>query len=342
MQTQKSENENGTQNMPKNVKSKRRLLGVIEWIVLIVLCSSVGGLLGFLLDNMVVTLIVIGPICYAIILLFRFLREKKFSHLYEKLEDCSDEEDDSDETKALTSPPTKAQKFLGHLITTLQIGAGGLVGFSAVTIILRLVDGYDYGFGLYFGLSGLAVAILFAGLILSKKSNAVIRKEFSDDYVSFKDSYACAEAESKLLATDERVQVASYKAGYVTFWSALAMILVLGSTITMLAPENVSTVLNIVTAGFLSICFAGIVIYTIVHNYYLGQEDFTPISKPSIRLKLIFFVLSLVPLSVMALVWILSGLSAPAIAFFIAHAIVSGILLADLVDTMAEARKAKY
>ena len=321
MKIQEHEQENSTASTPKGAKLKRLLLRAIE----VIMFFAAGMAIGSLLESRVLMLIAIIPVGGAILLLFHWLRTKKLSHLYEKPEE--NQADELEEESATPQPPPPKQNVIfGYFCMALQLGAGGILGFSTVSLIIRFIDGYDGGFGLYFGLLGLAVAIFVISIVLSVVNNAAIRKDFAEEFTSVKNEFAAVKKEIIFSETDERMRVISHKAGYITLWTVLTALMLFGGAVVALPIENV----NILTVGFLGICVLGVVVYASVMGYY-SEKDFSSTSKVSIPLKVTFFALSLVPLALMGLQWGINGLSTAGIAFFIAFAITSAALLVEAV-----------
>jgi hypothetical protein len=167
-------------------------------------------------------------------------------------------------------------------------------------------------------------------------NNAAVKKELSNEYAYVKEEFAATKKDIIFSETDERMNVIGYKAGYIAFWSVLAALLIFGGVVVVLSIENV----NILTAGILGICIMGAVIYTSVMGYY-SEKNFNAVPKISIPLKITFFVLSLIPLGLTGLAWGINGLSAAGIAFFIAFAITSAILLVEAVMQAKVKKKAR-
>jgi|GEM_PF-3435507 len=333
MNMQGHEQEKNTKSTPKHAKLKRGLLRFVEVIIYLAVGVAMGYFLG---DELLIMLIVFIPVCMPLFLLFRWLKANKLSHLYEKSEENQEDDDiDGEENNAPKSPPTKRSIIFGYICLALQLLAGGLIGFSVVTLIFSFIDGYSE-VGRYFVMLGVAIIILIIGIVLGVMNNAAVKKEFSNGFTYAKEEFAATKKDIIFSETDERMNVIGYKAGYIALWSVLAALLIFGGVVVVLPIENV----NILTIGILGICIMGAVIYTSVVGYY-SEKNFNAVSKNSIPLKVTFFVLSLIPLGLTGLAWGINGLSAAGIAFFIAFAITSAILLIEVVMQAKVKKKAK-
>jgi len=332
MNMQGHEQEKNTKSTPKNAKLKRRLLLAAE--LMMYLISGVA--MGFFLGDEVLMLIAFLPVLVPQYFLFRWLKANKLSHLYEKPEENQDDELAGEENTTPKTPPPRRNIILGYVCLLLQMAAGGLIGFSVFTLIFRFIEGYYDGMGRYFGMLGLAIIVLIVGIVLGVTGNAVAKKEFSDGFTYAKEEFSTFKKDIIFIETDERMSVIGYKAGYIAFWSVLAALLIFGGIVVVLPIENV----NILTAGILGICIMGTVIYTSVMGYY-SEKNFNAVPKISIPLKVTFFVLSLIPLGLTGLAWGINGLSSAGIAFFIAFAITSAILLVEAVMQAKVKKKAR-
>jgi len=275
--------------------------------------------IGMLFESSVILLIMVILVAGSIHLFFGWLKEKKLSHLYVNPEEPSPDEHDPEAEVVPQSPPAKLKGPLKYIILVLQLGAGGLFGYSIVSLIFRFIDGHDGGLGIYIGLLGLSVVVFVAALIIQLSKDSEVKKELS----TVKD-------EMKFYETDERVNSISHKAGYIALWAVLATLLLFGGAVVALPIENI----NILTVGILGICALGVVIYVSFVAHYSEAKNFS-ITSANPRLKIIFFALSLVPLILMGLQWIFNGLSSAGIAFFAAYVIASGVLL---LEAIAQAR----
>lgn len=304
--------DNEKNSLPKGAKAKRRLLVAAEWVLII----TTGILIGwFVPDFGFLWLVFLVVALLPILLFFHWLKNKKFAHLYEKPKCETDDESEeaSDGNKINTDRVFEMKGPMKYVLLVMQMCAGGLFGYSAVSILFRLIDGNNDGFLTYLGMIGAAVVIFAIAIILQTRRDEVLKKEFSN-----------LGTEIKLTETDERVTNLSYKAGYISMWSVLAMLLFFGGAVAAVPIENPNTI----AVGMLMICAAGVVIYATFFTRFQEGKDLSPCR---VKLAFTFFGLSLIPLALIVLQWIFNGLSATGIAFFAAFVIVSVALLAEAI-----------
>ena len=291
----------------KGARWKRWIIRIIEFILLL----SAGGAAGYFLDGW---LILLAAVVLALVImgLFHFLRTRKFPELYEKPEaEC--------EAKPKVSTPKKV------ITTILYVIMGASFTFGAVSVIMLLIRGYEGSYTLYIGAIVLAVVIFVVMLAVPPLRDPEVEKELE-----------AVKKEMRYIEKDERVIANKRKAGAYTLWTALALLLISGAAITVFPVENI----NIITGGILGLCAVAFIIYSVLLAIYEGDKDKgeTP-GKNEIRNCTILFILSLPPLIFMGVWWILRGLMTMGIAFFAAFAVVSVVLLIDIVVRARLARK---
>ena len=117
--------------------------------------------------------------------------------------------------------------------------------------------------------------------------------------------------EMKYYGKDERMQLITYKTGYYTLSVLLIAILALGAVIVVFPPENP----NAIPMGILGLFAFAAMVYLCIFAYYdSGKGDG---EKNELRRSVLWFLLTLVPVFLMAAQWILRGLEQMGIVFFV-------------------------
>jgi MFS family permease len=200
--------------------------------------------------------------------------------------------------KAEASPKENKLKLIVR--TALQLAMGFTFAYGVMNIIVMLIDGYEYGFGLYIGFIVLSIAILFVLIAVPAIQNQQIKDELAE-----------AKQELKIYHKDERLAVISEKAGYYTLGVTLMLILVFGALITIFPPNN----FNVIPVGILGIFGLACIFYCVLFSLYdSGKIDIE--KKRTLTGVSITFIISLVPPILMGVYWIKVGLSSIGIAFF--------------------------
>jgi len=121
--------------------------------------------------------------------------------------------------------------------------------------------------------------------------------------------------EMKYYGKDERMQLITYKTGYYTLSVLLIAILLLGAAIVVFPPENP----NAIPMGLLGLFVFGAMVYLGIFAYYdsgKGEGE-----KNDLRSSILWFVVSLIPVFLMAAQWIFRGLEQMGIVFFVVFAL---------------------
>jgi hypothetical protein len=239
-------------------------------------------------------------------LLYERLKKGRLAHLFAKAaENTPGEEADTGKEAMKTYDLLEMKGPWKYLLLVLQLCAGGLFGFSAVSLIFALFDsGGDYA--RYVGMMGVGVVLFALATAIQAARDADLKREIL------------------LTVKDERVNAHSHKAGFIAFWSALAMLMLFGGTASVLPIDNTNTLIM----GPLVICVLAVFVYCITYSQMLRGRELKP---DPVRLYFVIFALSLVPTGWMGAQWVINGLSSMGIAFFIAYAVVSAVLLVEAV-----------
>jgi len=207
----------------------------------------------------------------------------------------------------------KPEWFLKKLVRTiLQMFMGGAFGGGVVGLIFQLI--YGGNVAPFLGLIGLSVALL---VILSTVS-ALQDPEVKDEMETVK-------KEMKYYCKDERLKRISYKAGYICFGMLLLLLLLFGAVLAVFPPMN----FNVIPLGILGIVGVSAVLFLVLFTLYDG-EKLDPESKKPIRGGLLAFLLSLIPLALLGIRWVLAGLSGMGVTFFAVFLLVTVLLAWDL------------
>jgi MFS family permease len=277
-------------------KTIKRLFIAAEWALLL----AAGFIIGITVSNIIITFAAIVAAAGVILLTFEWLKKTKLSHLFVKpTSEEGDETDPNDLTPMAMKGPWK------YILLALHLGAGALFGYSAISLVFELINGGD-GYAAYLIMMGVGT-VLFAAAIIVQMIRDVNTKK------------AIIQAER-----DERINANNHKAGYIAMWGTLAMLMVFGGAAAALPIESA----NALIMGMLMVCLAGFLLYVVVYTLFAGG---TAIAVKPTRFAAVCFALSLVPLGLMWAQWIINGLSAAGIAFFIAFAIISCVLLIEAV-----------
>ena len=121
--------------------------------------------------------------------------------------------------------------------------------------------------------------------------------------------------EMKYYGKDERMQLITYKTGFYTLSVLLIAILALGAAIVVFPPENP----NAIPMGILGLFAFGAMVYLGIFAYYdsgKGEGE-----KNELRSSIVWFIVTLVPVFLMAAQWIFRGLEQMGIVFFVAFVV---------------------
>ena len=212
------------------------------------------------------------------------------------------------------------------LTTVLQGAFGFCFAFGLIGAVAWVIEGAEYSgsYALYIGsfLLGIAILVVLLGVPAVQEAE-------------FKHEMDAAKKEMKFYENDERMIAISHKAGYYTLWSTLAMLLLFGAALAVFEVESI----NVVGGGILGICIAAYIIYLALYVVYNeNKTDGAGSRKNQRRNRVVIFVLSLLPVGLMAARWAGDGLSVTGRAFLVAFAVVSLVFLANIIWTVRLAK----
>ena len=130
----------------------------------------------------------------------------------------------------------------------------------------------------------------------------------------------------------------NHKAGYFTLWVIWGALLIFGAA---MAIGSDCSNLHFAAFGILIICAAGLVLWLVLFSLFENEKlSFTnPDKYHNMRGSIIIFALSLIPVIIVATLWIVRGLSPVGTAYFAAFAVVAMGALSDIVLKMRLRRK---
>ncbi|MCL2857066.1 MAG: hypothetical protein FWE19_04985 [Oscillospiraceae bacterium] len=283
----------------KKAKQIRWTIAIIEILVLM----AVGGLSTYFMRelNIAVSLGVTLAMVMVILGLSAWVKQK-FPHIFAKQD---------------SEKPVETSKAKKVLTTMLQAAVGFCIAYGLIGAIAALIQGYEGSYALYMGAILFGVAIIVVLITVPAVQDPELGREM-----------AVAKKEMKYYENDERIIAVSHKAGYYTLWPTLALLLIFGAALSVFEVENVS----VVAGGILGICVVSFIIWFALYIVY--DEDKAGGKKPrksKVSGNPICFVVSLVPVGLMAARWVTAGLNTMGWAFFVVFAVVSIIFLANIV-----------
>jgi len=283
----------------KRAKRIRVTITVVEILVLM----TVGGGVAFLLAgrSLVVSMIATLVACMLVIGFSTWVKQK-YPHIFVK--QCSEK-------------PVEVSRAKKVLTAMLQGATGFCIAYGLVGAIVSLIQGHEGSYALYIGAVLLGVAVIVVMTTVPAVQDA-----------EFKAEMAIVKKDMRYYEKDERYIAITYKAGYYTLWLTLSALLVFGAALVAFEVESASTVLW----GMLGIIAGSAMLWIVLFAVY--DEDKTGNEKrykTSVRSSIITFVISLVPVGMMAARWIAVGLNNIGRGFFVAFVVVSLVFLSDII-----------
>ena len=178
----------------------------------------------------------------------------------------------------------------------LKAAMGMFFTYGVLGAIFALIDGREYGFTLYIVLIVISIVILIV----------LLNVRFVQDKETVE-----ATKEMKYYGKDERLMALQNKAGHVTLWTTLMLMLCFGAYLSVFPPYN----FNVIPAGILIITVLAVVSFITMFTLYDGGK--LDAESSSTRGAVTMFVISLVPPILMGVRWVTAGLTNMGIAFFV-------------------------
>jgi uncharacterized membrane protein len=220
--------------------------------------------------------------------------EKKF---WPKAEKVSNE---ADGEEICQKQPEEKEPWMKVIVRTiLQIGLGFCFAYGVLGLIMVLI-GREENYALHIGLIAASIVLLIILLTVRPLQNQ-----------ETKDELAVVKKDFKTYGKDERLYLIGYKAGYITLGITIMLLLVFGALIAVFPPDN----FNIITMGILGIFGITVILYIVLYTLF-DNEKLDMSERKSIYGGITVLIISLVPPILLAVRWILAGLSGTAIAFF--------------------------
>jgi len=178
----------------------------------------------------------------------------------------------------------------------LKAAMGMFFTYGVLGAIFALIDGREYGFTLYIVLIVISIVILIV----------LLNVRFVQDKETVE-----ATKEMKYYGKDERLMALQNKAGHVTLWTTLMLMLCFGAYLSVFPPYN----FNVIPAGILIITVLAVVSFITMFTLYDGGK--LDAESSSTRGAVTMFVISLVPPILMGVRWVTAGLTNLGIVCFV-------------------------
>jgi len=186
----------------------------------------------------------------------------------------------------------------------LKAAMGMFFTYGVLGAIFALISGREYGFTLYIVLIVISIVILIV----------LLNVRFVEDKETVE-----ATKEMKYYGKDERLMALQNKAGHVTLWTTLMLMLCFGAYLSVFPPYN----FNVIPAGILIITVLAVVSFITMFTLYDGGK--LDAENSSTRGVVLMFVISLVPPILTGVRWVTAGLTNMGIAFFAVFAGVAAL-----------------
>ena len=290
----------------KNAKRIRWIVAIIEILVLMAMGALPVLIIG---RSGVASLVVTLALVMAVIGVFALIRQR-YPEIF---------------AKQVSEKPVEVSKSRKALTTMLQAAAGFCIAFGLISLIVAVIQGYEGSYALYIGSILLGVAIIILLSTVPAVQDPELRQEMDT-----------VKKDMKYYDKDERYIAITHKAGHYTLWTALSLLLIFGAALAVFEVRDI----GVAVWGILGICISVFVLWIVLFTIYDGDKDNA--KKPrgdGMRSSIITFVVSLLPVSLMAARWVLHDLNSMGRAFFFVFVFVSLACLADIVMKARLARK---
>ncbi|MCL2051194.1 MAG: hypothetical protein FWG91_05645 [Lachnospiraceae bacterium] len=185
--------------------------------------------------------------------------------------------------------------------TAMQVTMGGAFSFGLISIIFCLIDGNNEGIVLYIGCIAVSIVLYIILLAVRPLQEQQVKDEIDKTKKDFKN-----------YGKDERLEAIQQKAGFITLGATLMLLLSFGAVIAEYPPANY----NIITVGILGIFGIAVLLFMVLHGLY-NAEKLDVNKKNTAGKNLIIFIVCLIPPALLAVKWIIAGLTSIGIAFFV-------------------------